>query len=106
MRTTDRQIDEARTREAALVQAQRDEPARFDRFEARIKALSPTIQALIPRVQTLAREQQNVVQELAVAELQGQKERLVVYATQARFALAQLYDRAKLARENDRATPQ
>ncbi len=106
LRDTDRQIDEARTREAALVQAQRDEPARFDRFEARIKALSPTIQALIPRVQTLAREQQNVVQELAVAELQGQKERLVVYATQARFALAQLYDRAKLARENDRASPQ
>lgn len=106
LRTTDQQIDEARAREAALVQAQRDEPVRFDRFEARIKALSPTIQALIPRVQTLAREQQNVVQELAVAELQSQKERLVVYATQARFALAQLYDRAKLARENDRATPQ
>jgi hypothetical protein len=41
------------------------------------------------------------VQDLAVAELTRQKERLAVYATQARFAVAQLYDRATLSRNAD-----
>ena len=98
---TDAQLDEARRREAALGQAQREEPARFDRFAARIAALRPRIEALIPRVAALSREQQGEVQDLAVAELTRQKERLAVYATQARFAVAQLYDRATLSRNAD-----
>ena len=69
-------------------------PLRFERFAARIAALTPRIQALIPRVAALSNEQQGVVQELAVAELTRQKERLAGYTTQARFAVAQLYDRA------------
>jgi hypothetical protein len=44
------------------------------------------------------------VQELAVAELARQKERLAAYTTQARFAVAQLYDRAALARKPDEPT--
>ena len=50
---------------------------------------------------TLTLEQQGQVQELAVAELTRQKERLVAYTTQARFAVAQLVDRAALARTPD-----
>ena len=42
----------------------------------------------------LTNEQQGQVQEIAVAELTRQKERLAAYTTQARFAVAQLYDRA------------
>ena len=38
-----------------------------------------------------------------MAELTRQKERLVDYTTQARFAVAQLYDRATLATEPERA---
>ena len=53
---------------------------------------------MIPRVAALTLEQQGQVQELAVAELTRQKDRLVAYTTQARFAVAQLYDRAALAR--------
>ena len=96
-RTVDAELAQALTRDAALAQAERDEPARFDAFAARIKALDPRVQALIPRVATLAREQQHVMQELAVAELVRQKERLAEYAAQARFAVAQLYDRANAA---------
>lgn len=97
LQSIDTQIDQAGQREAALAQAQRDEPARFEAFAARIVQLEQRIQALTPRAQALAREQQADVQELAVAELQRQKQRLAVYATQARFAVAQLYDRATLA---------
>jgi hypothetical protein len=94
---TDRQLEQARQREEALARAQREEPARFDAFARRMAALEQRIRALIPQVAALSREQQAEVQDLAVAALTQQKERLVVYATQARFAVAQLYDRATVS---------
>ena len=100
------QLDQARRRDAALAQAQRDEPARFERFAQRIAELDPRIRALAPRVAALSAEQQQAVQDIAVAELTRQKERLVVYLTQARFAVAQLYDRANVAGEASHAAPQ
>jgi len=106
IKTIDDELAAARRRDAALVQAQRDEPARFDRFAQRIAELDPRIQALIPRVAALSSEQQQAVQDIAVAELTRQKERLAVYATQARFAVAQLYDRANIARDADHAAKQ
>jgi hypothetical protein len=88
------ELAQAQRRDAALAQAQRDEPARFDAFAKRIAALTPLLQAVLPRVAALTQEQQVAVQDIAVAELTRQKERLAVYSTQARFAVAQLYDRA------------
>ena len=58
---------------------------------------------MIPRVASLSREQQRAVQDIAIAELTNQQERLADYTTQARFALAQLYDRAYATKESDRA---
>lgn len=103
MRSVDAGLDEATRRESALAQAQRDEPARFEQFAQRIAALQGRLQGLIPRVAALTREQQGVVQDLAVAELVRQKERLAEYTTQARFAVAQLYDRATASRSHDDA---
>ncbi len=97
----DDQFTQARQRDAALAQAQRDEPVRFDAFGKRIAALAPLLNAAIPRVAALSKEQQGAVQEIAVAELTRQKERLAVYATQARFAVAQLYDRGQGLANND-----
>ena len=90
----DQQLAQARARDAALAQAQTDEPARFDAFGKRIAALDPTLKALLPRLASLSGEQQQAVQDIAVAELTRQKERLAAYTLQARFAVAQLYDRA------------
>jgi hypothetical protein len=39
------------------------------------------------------------VQQLAVAELERQKQRLATYLTQARFAVAQIYDQSSRAGE-------
>jgi tetratricopeptide (TPR) repeat protein len=103
LQALDAGIAEARQHEAALTQAQRDEPARFDRFAERIAELDKRIQALIPRVADLGKEQQGALQELAVAELTRQKDRLAAYTTQARFAVAQLYDRANKAKDADNA---
>ncbi len=86
-------LDRAQQTGSALAQAQRDEPARFDRFAQRIAALTPTMDQLTPRLVALSKAQRELVQGIAIAEPKRQQERLEVYATQARFALAQLYDR-------------
>jgi hypothetical protein len=100
----DEQLAQAQRREAALVQAQRDEPARFDAFGQRIARLDERIEVLMPRVTALTGEQQRAVEDIAVAQLTRQKERLAVYAIQARYAVAQLYDRASVARNPIDAT--
>jgi len=97
------ELERARARDADLARAQREEPAHFDQFAARIAALQLRIQALIPRVTALLELQREAVQEMAVAELEAQKERLTVYTIQARFAVAQIYDRAGLAKESGHA---
>jgi hypothetical protein len=84
----------AEQRFAALQAAQQSEPQRFEAFAARIAALESRIGGELPRVVALAREQQGVVQEIAIAALQEQKERLAAYTGQARFAIAQLVDKA------------
>ena len=76
----------------------------FDAFAGRIGALDQRIHALQPRLAALRGEQQVALQEMAVAELLQQKLRLAEYVAQARFAVAQLYDRATLAQESSRAT--
>ncbi|WP_298825852.1 tetratricopeptide repeat protein [uncultured Piscinibacter sp.] len=108
MKIIDAELAQAREREAAVAKAQIEEPARHEAFARRIAELSQRIKALIPRVAALSRDQQQEVQELAVAELTRQKERLAVYSQQARFAVAQMYDRAasESPRKEDDASKQ
>ncbi|WP_374569075.1 hypothetical protein [Ideonella sp.] len=94
LRETDRQLAEAREHDAKLDAAQRTEPAKFDAFAVRLGELSERIKALQPRVAALTSEQQQALQDTAVQALQAQQERLVGYTNQARYAVAQLYDRA------------
>lgn len=94
MKTIDTELALAQQRAAAVARAQVEEPARHEAFAKRIAELSARIKGLIPRVAALSGEQGREVQELAVAELARQKDRLAVYSQQARFAVAQMYDRA------------
>ena len=94
----DVELAEARERDTALAQAQRDEPAHLRQFAARIAQLDWRIRSLQPQVAGLMRDQQGYLQELAVAELEHQKEQLATYATQARFAVARIYDRANVGK--------
>ena len=98
LRELDAELSEARGRDTALAQAQREEPARFEQFAARISQLDWRIRSLQPRLAALAHAQQRYVEGLAVAELEHQKDRIAAYATQARFAVARLYDRANLGK--------
>ena len=100
--TEDALVD-ARARDEHLAQAQRDEPARFEDFARRIAELDARLDILAPRVIALSTEQQAALNEIAVTELKAQKERLAAYTAQARYAVAQLYDRATEPKEGDHA---
>lgn len=102
LRDSARALDEARGRDAALLRAQAEEPARHARFASRIAALAERIRALQPQVLALEAESKERLAALAVAELQGQQERLRLYAAQARLAIAQILDRAQLAQRGER----
>jgi len=103
LKEIDAGLVDARDRDAALARAQQEEPARFDQLGTRITELEQRLRAMTPRVATLMAEQQQYVQDLAVAALEEQKERLASYGTQARFAVAQIYDRARMAKEGSNA---
>ena len=96
-------LGQAKRHADALSAAQREEPLRFDRFARRIAAINPRLQVMIPRVAGLSREQRTEAQDIAVAELTGQQQRIAAYTMQARFALAQLYDRAYGKQDADQA---
>ncbi len=104
LRELDTQLGEARQLDTALAQAQREEPARFQQFAGRIAQLDWRIRTVQADLATLIADQRRYIQELAVAELEHQKVRLGNYATQARFAVARIYDRANIGKAADGKT--
>jgi len=100
---TEGALVDARANDERLARAQRDEPAHFEEFARRIAALQARLDVLMPRVAALGTEQQGALQEIAIVELKSQKERLAQYTAQARYAVAQLYDRATEPKEGDHA---
>jgi tetratricopeptide (TPR) repeat protein len=103
-RGVDDGLADAARRMQSLVRAQQEEPAKLDAYAGRIDALERRLLSLAPRVVDLIAAQRTQLQELAVAELARQQDRVAAHTTQARFAIAQLYDRAGSAgQEGDRA---
>jgi hypothetical protein len=92
-------LEESHQKRAALTKAQSEAPRTFEAFAARIKAGRGRIAQLESGVHVALREQGGYVQQLAVAELERQKQRLATYLTQARFAVAQIYDQSSRAGE-------
>jgi tetratricopeptide (TPR) repeat protein len=79
----------------SLVQEAKDAvPDRDGGFAARIAALRPRIDGARARVAGLREEQARYLADIAVRELESQKERIGIYMVQARYALATIYDRA------------
>ena len=93
----DRDLAETRARREALLRAQQDAPRMFENFATRIVRSRGRIAQLQARVQTMSSAHGHYLEELAVAELAAQKDRLGAYLTQARFAVAQMYDEASNA---------
>ena len=70
----------------------REEPQRFAELGDRVYGLAPRIEGIKMRVEDALSRQHAFLRDIAVGELQAQKQRLDVYTIQARFALAAIYD--------------
>jgi hypothetical protein len=86
---------EAQNRWVRVQHARTSVPSNTGEFAARIAQLQARIDALQVRLVDTQHRQNAYLGELAVAQLEGQKERLATYRIQARFELASLYDRAQ-----------
>ena len=69
-------------------------PTGFDAFQQRIDTNRKLIQALLERTGSVYLAQGELIEQLAVDELEQQKKRLDTYIVQARFSLAQTHDHA------------
>jgi len=97
-----RLITEADGRREALLQAQAQAPASFDEFDKRIEILRDRIARAQGKVSAAARAQEEYLAKLAITELARRREQIASYITQARFAVAQIYDQAVRAAEKTR----
>ena len=87
-------IGKGRAGQDALAYTAFDTPVRFDGFDQRIAAHKQTIRELLARTAATRLAQGAQLEQLAVSELERQKQRVESYLVQARFALAQTYDSA------------
>jgi hypothetical protein len=97
-------LHEAQSRWIRVDRARKSVPTNTGEFDARIAALQQRIDAIQLRLVDAAQKQNNYLAQLAVKELQGQKDRLATYQIQARFALASMYDRAANADQLNKDT--
>lgn len=94
LREVDRALEELQNRWVLVQQARAAVPHTNGDFAARVAALGARISALKVDLASAQRSQANYLDSLAEGQLEEQRSRLASYAEQARFALADLYDRA------------
>jgi len=75
-----------------LQQAELDTTTGFSGFGARISKQKALLSELQKRTDRAFIAQGELLQQLAISELEAQKKRIDIYVVQARFALAQTYD--------------
>jgi len=92
-------VDTQRSRRK-IDESLRAEPLRLDDLGNRVYELEPRLENTKMRVEDAISAQRAFLQGIAVQELQAQKKRLDIYAVQARFALAAIYDIAASPGEN------
>jgi hypothetical protein len=94
LKDLDAALREAQNRWIRVQRARRLAPVGISAFAARMERLRERIGGLNERLAAAAAKQNDFLEQLAIAELEAQKERLATYQIQARFALASIYDRA------------
>jgi hypothetical protein len=94
MKDLDLALRETQSRWIRVERARKSVPTNTGEFAARVAALKARIDALQVRLAATEQKQSAYLAQLAVAELERQKDRLATYQVQARFALATMYDRA------------
>jgi len=102
-------LHEAQNRWIRVTRARQSVPTNTGEFATRVAELKARIDALQLRLAAIEQRQGTYLAQVAVDELEQQKNRLSTYQVQARFALATMYDRAanaEAAAPADQAQPQ
>ncbi len=94
MKDLDLALREVQSRWIRVERARKSVPTNNGEFATRVAALKQRIDGLQVRLADIETRQSGYLGQLAVAELEAQKNRLATYQVQARFALATMYDRA------------
>ncbi len=94
MREIDAALNEAQDRWTRVQKARSTVPNNTGEFAARIATVSERLAVLNANLKSAAERQNNFLTRLSQLELLAQKDRLNAYQVQARFALADIYDRA------------
>jgi Tfp pilus assembly protein PilF len=94
MKDLDLALREAQSRWIRVERARKSVPTNNGEFAARVAALKQRIDGLQTRLVDIESKQSGYLAQIAVQELDAQKNRLAAYQVQARFALATMYDRA------------
>ncbi|MBX3702621.1 MAG: hypothetical protein KF822_02475 [Steroidobacteraceae bacterium] len=94
MRELDAAVYDARTRQTASNRARSGAPERNAELGRRVAAVAPRVAELAARVESAKAAQERFLADIAVSELQAQRQRLDEYSVQARYAIATIYDRA------------
>lgn len=87
-------LHEAQSRWIRVERARKAMPQNTGEFAARVSALKQRIDTLETRLVAVELKQRAYLAQIAVGELEQQKDRLAAYQIQARFALGSMYDRA------------
>ncbi len=87
-------LHEAQNRWIRVQRARQSVPTNNGEFAARVAALKTRIDTLQAHLAETEHKQNAYLADVAVNELDQQKNRLATYQVQARFALATMYDRA------------
>ena len=94
LRQTGEALVETQRSRRQIAEAMRLEKLKFEELSDRVYGLGPRIEGSKIRLEDTLSKQRAFLQSIAVGELQAQKQRLDIYAVQARFALAAIYDAA------------
>jgi tetratricopeptide (TPR) repeat protein len=94
LKTLDAALAEANRRWLRVEQARQTAPTTTGDFALRIDALQARMTSLRGKLKDAATAQGELLADIAVTELDAQKQRIADYEVQARFALATIYDRA------------
>lgn len=100
LREVSQGLQQTSERWSLVKEARVSAPAHTEEFAARVAALRPRIESAHTRLAALRQKQADFLADIAVRELQAQKERLASYMLQARYSLATIYDRAAAADES------
>jgi hypothetical protein len=95
-------LHETQSRWIRVERARKNMPANTGEFAARVASLKERLDALQTRLVAAEVQQRDYLAQVAVQELEQQKDRLAAYQLQARFALGTMYDRAASSAEATR----